>query len=55
MSSTLSEAELSALIWKLLKEQGCVHPLTAKRVVMVHEHDIKAVTKKLLTFIKTSS
>ena len=50
----MNEADLSALIWKLLKEQGCLNPVTAKRVVLVHEHDIKAVTKKLLTFIKIS-
>lgn len=54
MSSLISEKELSDLLWKLMKEQGCVNPTTAKRIVMVHEHDVKIVAKKVIDFYKNS-
>ena len=37
-----------------MKEQGCVNPTTAKRIVMVHEHDVKIVAKKVIDFYKNS-
>lgn len=41
----MNNQPLVDLLWKGLKEQGCVHPDTAVCIVMVHKHDVAAMVK----------
>ena len=38
---------LAKLIWDELRLECCATKLNAQRIVMVHEHDIKKVIKKI--------
>ena len=41
----MTKAELSKIIWEALKQQCCVHPDTAVRIVILNKIDIDNAVK----------
>ncbi len=42
----MTKAELSKIIWEALKEQACVHPKTAARIVSLNKADVDNAIKE---------
>ena len=42
----MTKAELSKIIWEALKEQACVHPDTAARIVTLNKVDVDNAIKE---------
>lgn len=48
----MTKADLSTIIWEALKEQACVHPKTAARIVVLHKYDVEKAIKETPELLK---